>query len=90
MSWSLFERVDVGERHLDSNPEHGRPDALVVARHVVRNGEMDRAVDLPPFDGQTGEIPKDVLTTKFTVLSDDRFCESQNRFPNKHIPEYGI
>ena len=54
---SLFNRIDIVQRHLDGEPHHRHPETGIVARHLFGNWEVHRAVNMPPINRETGKVP---------------------------------
>ena len=84
---TVFDPLDITQRHLHGNPEHWRSNPGIVAGHALRNGKVDRAIHVPPFDRHAGLVSQHVLSTEPTIGSDDRLGKAQDRFPKKHLPE---
>ncbi len=83
----VFDPLDIAQRHLHGNPEHRRPNPGIVTGHVLRDGEVDRTIHVPPFDRHAGLVSQHVLSTEAAVGSDNRLSKAQDRFPKKHLPE---
>ena len=83
----VFDPLDIAQRHLHGNPEHWRPNPGIVTGHVLRDGEVDRTIHVPPFDRHAGLVSQHVLSTEPTIGSDNRLGKAQDRFPKKHLPE---
>lgn len=84
---TVFDPLDIAQRHLHGNPEHWRSNPGIVAGHALRDGKVDRAIHVPPFDRHAGLVSQHVLSAEPTIGSDYRLGKAQNRFPKKHLPE---
>ena len=84
---AVLHQVDVAEGHLHRDPQHRRRDPGVVAGHVVRYGEVDGAIDVPPLDGHAGLVAQHVLTAEPAVRSDDRLGQPEDGLAQQHVSE---
>jgi hypothetical protein len=84
---TLFDPIDIAQRHLHGNPEHRRSNPGVVAGHALRDGKVNRAIHMPPFDRHTGLVSQHVLPTEPAIGSNDCLGKTQDRFPKEHLPE---
>ena len=84
---TVFDPLDIAQRHLHGNPEHRWSNPGIVAEHALRDGKVDRAIHVPPFDRHAGLVSQHVLSTEPAIGSDNRLGKAQDRFPKKHLPE---